>query len=425
MAALEPPHGSSAPGCEERHETRWTNGLRGWSAMSRGKSRSGRSAMSAWRSESAVPHTPVRLIDIHDLPVFLIDIELSMPPPGLGNDRAVVLLCHGEGPPAAVLKVARGLSGAMELRVQRRVLAELAIHQALDDQWRELLPRILAFDERTNVTVSVESYQPGMDLADVLARRPSRVEELTVAALSAIAPLHRRTATFSVFDNACLLRRWILESLRGLMDMCRRIDPGLVPEVERLGTTLRQAVVGRPMPVGWTHGDYTPGNIRVAGVQGPVTGIVDWGGARPGRPALIDEYLMILTASSQVEHVDLGTVVAARLRAGGLSDSERSALRAARSGGADGDADEPVDEHIAILLTWLHRTADSWRKRAILPNHHVWWATTVAPVLDAVAPLQGFDVSKRGSDTGDAAIDPSPPGMSERSDTQKVRRLSE
>ena len=178
--------------------------------------------------------------------------------------------------------------------------------------------------------MSVESYRPGIDLADVLARRPNRVEELTAAALRAIAPLHRGTATFVVVDNVCLLRRWVVEPLAGLTDMCRRLDPRLVSEVDRLGTMLRQALVGWRMPVSWTHGDYTPANVRVADIRGPVTGIVDWGGARPGQPAFIDEYLMILMASCQVERTDLGTVVADRLRAGGLSDRERNALRAGR-----------------------------------------------------------------------------------------------
>jgi len=330
------------------------------------------------------------LIDSDDLPIGLIDIALSTPPAELVDDTAVVLLRPEQGPPSAVLKVARGLLGAAHLRTQRRVLAEFAIHQGLDEEWRGLLPRILAFDERTDATVSVESYRPGMDLAEVLARRPDRVEELTAAALSAIAPLHRRTATFVVVDNVCLLRRWVIEPVAGLTDMCRRLDPHRVSEVDRLGTMLRQALVGWRMPVSWTHGDYTPGNVRLAGMQGPVTGIVDWGGARPGQPALIDEYLMILTASCQVEQADLGTVVAARLRAGGLLDRERNALRAARDQ-PDADighrerSDERIDERVAILLTWLHRAADLWRTCDTHPNHHIWWATNVAPVLDAVA----------------------------------------
>ena len=41
-------------------------------------------------------------------PIGLIDIELSMPPADLISDMAVVLLRPDEGPPTAVLKVARG-----------------------------------------------------------------------------------------------------------------------------------------------------------------------------------------------------------------------------------------------------------------------------------------------------------------------------
>ena len=355
------------------------------------------------------------LIDVDDFPIGLIDVALSTPPAELLSDTVAFLLRPEQGSPAAVLKVARGLLGAADLRTQRRVLAELAIHPGLDEEWRELLPRILAFDERTDATVSVESYRPGMDLAEVLARRPDRVEELTAAALSAIAPLHRRTATFVVVDNVCLLRRWVIEPLVGLTDMCRRLDPHRVSEVDRLGTMLRQALVGWRMPVSWTHGDYTPGNVRLAGMRGPVTGIVDWGGARPGQPALIDEYLMILTASCQVERADLGTVVAERLRAGGLLDRERNALRAARD---QPDADighrERIDERVAILLTWLHHAADLWRTCATDPNHHIWWATNVAPVLDAVAAWDGSDVSRararagRGTANG-APMTTSPP----------------
>jgi Phosphotransferase enzyme family len=299
------------------------------------------------------------------------------------------LLRAAQGPTAAVLKVARSVPGAAELRTQTRVLAELALHPGLDAELRELLPRILTFDERTDATVSVESYLPGIGLADVLARYPDRAEELTAAALSAIAPLHRRTATFGIVDDFGLLRQWVIEPLAGMTELCRRLDPRLVPEVSRLETILRRAFVRRRMRVSWTHGNYTPRNVRMAGVQGPVTGIVEWGGAGPSRLALIDEYLMILTASCQVERADLGTVVTERLRAGGLSDRERNALRAARdrsnTDSSDRDRiDECVDERHAILLTWLHHAVDLCRKRPTDRNHHI-WATTVAPVLNYAA----------------------------------------
>ncbi len=349
--------------------------------------------MSTWQPGRIAPPSSVPLIDVPDLPVSRQNFESSTPPQCL-SDLEVVLLRPEQGPPAAVVKVARSLPCASGLRRQRRILAELAVHPELGEEWRELLPRMLAFDERAGATVSVESYRPGIGLADLLARRPDRVEELTTAALSAITPLHRRTATFVLVDNICFLRRWVVEPLADLEDMCRRLAPQLIPDVAWLGMLLRRALVGRRLPMSWTHGDYIPGNVRVAGVEGPVTGILNWGGARPGRPALIDEYLMVLTATSQVERSALGAVITERLQAGALSDRERNALLAAHDRcdveSSDGDR---IGERVAILLAWLHHAADMWRKRATLPDHHTWWNTNVAPVLDAVAAWHGSGVA--------------------------------
>jgi len=299
-----------------------------------------------------------------------------------------------QGPAAVVMRVARGLRGSEELRAQRRALAEIASHPGLDEEWCELLPRTLAFDERNDATVSVESHRAGIDLAEVLARHPDRVEELTAAALSAIAPLHRATAKLIVVDNVCVLRQSVVEPVADLTHSCQRLEPSLVPKLDALETMLAQALVGRRMPVSWTHGDYTPGNVRVAGMQGPVNGIVGWGGAQGDRPALIDEYLIILAASCLVERADLGTVVSERLRAGGLSDPERNALRIARKrSDTDIGARERIDERVAILLAWLHHAAALSRNRATQPNHHIWWARNVTPVLEVVAGWRGFDVS--------------------------------
>lgn len=351
--------------------------------------------MSARRVRSTTPVSGAGRIGAKYLPIDLIDIELSTPPSELVDDTTVFLIGSDQESPAAVLKVAHGLLRAADLRTQRRVLSQLAIHQGLDREWRELLPRVLAFDERTDATLSVESFRPGIDMAEVLACRPDRVEELTAAALKAIAPLHRRTATFIGVNNACKLRQWLVEPLTGLTDMCSRLDPGRVSMVDRVSTMLRRDLRGWRVAVSWTHGAYVPSNVRVDGVEGRVTGVVDWGAARPGRPALIDQYLMLLTASCQVQGADLGTVVAERLRGGGLLERERHALRAARVQDPDMDRHERVegriDERIAILLAWLHYVADMWRLRDTPPNHHVWWATNVVPVLDVAAAWHGFE----------------------------------
>src|ERR1700761_6176128 len=183
--------------------------------------------MSTRRAKSTEPLSSAQLIDLNDLPLGVIDVELSTAPAELVSDTKVIVLHHEQGAPAGVLKVARGVLGPAELRIQRRVLAELAVHHRLDDEWRELVPRILAFNERTDVTTSVESYRPGTDLAAVLARRSNNAAALTTSALAAIAPLHRRTATYVGMDNICYLRRWVIEPLADVTYMCQRLDPRL------------------------------------------------------------------------------------------------------------------------------------------------------------------------------------------------------
>ncbi|MDD4866451.1 MAG: phosphotransferase [Mycobacterium sp.] len=239
--------------------------------------------MSAERIGSKTPPPPDHGRGAKYLPIGVIDVELSVPPTELVDDTTEFVLVSEQEPPAAVLKVARGFLGRMELRAQRRVLSELAIHPRLDAEWRELLPRILAFGGRGNATVSVESFRPGVDLADLLACHPDRLEQLTAAALTAIAPLHRRTTTFVGVRNGCMLRRWLAERLTALTNICHRLDPGRAPTAELLAAVLLRDVRGWQLPLGWTHGSYLPGNVRVEGREARVTGIVDWGGAGRGR----------------------------------------------------------------------------------------------------------------------------------------------
>jgi len=298
------------------------------------------------------------------------------------------------GPAVAVVKVARDLQGTMELRAQRRLVAEIASHPALDKAWLELLPRILAFDERRDVTVCVESHRPGVGMSEMLADNPDRFEELTALALSAIAPLHRATGRSIVVDNLSSVRQWVVDPVADLAHVCGRVDPGLVPKLELLETMLSRAIVGRRMTVCWTHGDYTPDSVRLAGPRGPVNRIVAWDKARGDRPALIDVYSMMLTASAQVERVEFGAVVSRRLRAGGLCDSERNALKAMGGRPATrGDDSEGMDERIAILLAWLQRTASASRRDADQPKDDLWLAANVAPVLEAVSGWRRFDAS--------------------------------
>jgi hypothetical protein len=325
------------------------------------------------------------------------------PAAGNATDTQLIRLSQlrvDRGPAVAVVKVARDIRGAMQLRAQRRLVAEIANQPGLDASWREMLPRVLAFDERPDKIVYVESYCPGVLLADELVNDPDRCEELATLALAAIAPLHRATARLIVVDNLSSVRQWIAEPVADLADVCGRMNARLVPILDRLESMLARAIVGRRMTVCWTHGDYTPDNVQLAGRQAPVNRIIGWDEARGDRPALIDDYLMILTTSCQAEGADFGIVVSQRLETGGLSDSERKALNATPSRSKTGAYDsERVDERVAILLTWLHHVAALVRNNRGGSVRASWLATNVAPVLDAVAEWRGFDVAERRTTT--------------------------
>jgi hypothetical protein len=290
---------------------------------------------------------------------------------------------HGVG----AVSVDTHLRGDLTAFSQPQVLAALAGHSRLTDEWRALIPCLVP--DRSG-TRPVESGRQGITLAEALARQPHHLEELTAAALAAIAPLHRQTATLIVVDDVCLLRRWVGQPLAGLTEMCQRMDPDLVPALDRLRKVLREALVGRRMPTCWIHGHYTPGNVRLD-VQGSVIGIEDWRWARPAQLPLIDEYLMILTASRQVEQAELGAIVAARLQSGGFSARERNALGATHDRpNAYSLNSESIDERTAILLTWLHFAAGQLRERATYSKVSGWWAADVAPVLQTVTVLPGL-----------------------------------
>ncbi|KAF0960131.1 hypothetical protein MLGJGCBP_06795 [Rhodococcus sp. T7] len=301
------------------------------------------------------------------------------------TDVSVAFLTRGSGTPTAVLKVARSPLASAELRAQREILAILATDSRLDG-WRRLLPEVLAFRENSIGSVSIETFRPMVDLATVLSRNPEQFEPLTTIALSSIDELHLRTGELSSVDDH-LLELWVDQPLHDLTEMCRALSPESMPTVAQIGTLVRRVLTERIVLVGWAHGDFHAGNVRLATERGGVTGIVDWGGARPERLGLLDDYFMLLTSSRTVERLELGSIVAHRLRAGGLAKHERRQLEIVYSAASDTDRGEKIDERVTILLTWMHHLAELSRKCRVYREHRVWWALNAVPVLRAFSEI--------------------------------------
>ncbi|MGV0716363.1 glycosyltransferase [Mycolicibacterium sp. XJ662] len=299
------------------------------------------------------------------------------------SDVDVAILRSKCGEPYAVAKIANGALGTRELSTQRVILHRLSTDDRLAEL-HQLLPRVLAFRETPRGITSLETYRPGVSLADAVMGRRDHAPSLTAGALAAIGLLHRQTGTVTLIDDAAL-HDWVGEPLAALADICVRMDPRLLSNVDHVGELLCGALMQRRALVSWTHGDFTPDNIQLDAQTGAVTGIVDWGGARPGRLALLDSYLLILGVSRMLEARELGDIVRRRLRSGGLNPLERQSLRASyHSSETATPRCDRLDEEALILLTWLHHAAEMWRKCVTYQEHRIWWAANIAPVLRAV-----------------------------------------
>lgn len=301
------------------------------------------------------------------------------------SDLTVALLALEEGPPVAVLKVAHTPETAHELRAQHDALAVLRADPRLVG-WRELLPRVIEFREEGDRSLALETFLPTTSLATLLSGQPDSIELLITGVLGSIASLHHRTGHTEVVDHSHL-QRWVDEPLESLREMCLALAPASMSIVERLGETLRGSLTARRVQVSWTHGDFTPGNVLLAADGDRVSGIVDWGGARPGQLSLLDSYLMLLTASCQAEGRELGVIVTRLLRAGGLPEGQRRLLDQACTPARSEVRHDALTEWAIILLAWLHHVAELRRKCNLYHAHRVWWALNVEPVLRAFAAL--------------------------------------
>ncbi|GAA5110821.1 hypothetical protein GCM10023320_03020 [Pseudonocardia adelaidensis] len=324
----------------------------------------------------SIPGTPPPTTWTHLIPV------------GTVTDLCVARLGPPGQRPVAVLKLARTGRATRELHAQRLVLSALSSRVALAG-WRALLPRVLLHRNDEVSTVTVETMLEGSELARCLTA-PDRGDAALTEALRSVHQFHRLTGRLDLV-NSDHLRNWVDAPLGQLRESCQVLTPALLPAIERLGSRLRDGLAGHRTLVSWTHGDFTPGNVLISDHNGRVSGIVDWGGARPGQPSLLDSYMLLVCAVGQREGREMGATVTRLLRAGGLPERERAVLAGARRRTrGESEVDDlrvDVDERTLILLAWLHHAVELRRKCDRYRENPVWWALNAEPVLHAVADV--------------------------------------
>lgn len=283
------------------------------------------------------------------------------------SDTTVVLVQTAEGMPAT-LKLAEPGPGAASLIREREILARLGSDERLGS-WRRLLPVPLSWGNAGGTAYLLTSRLPGTDGGPLT---PARAGHLTTAAFAAIAPLHTLEAAAGEIGSA-LLDDWVTGPVEQVRQAVRRHRAAALA-AGRLAAVLWDTLAGAQVPLGWSHGDFHPGNLLVS--RGEVSGIVDWDAAREHDLTATDLAFWLLTTPPPGRRWEFGTAVAQR-----LGSPDCWTLAEAR---LLGDAAVALG-HGLLLLTWLRHVAGNLAKSGRYAASPLWLHRNVLPVLRQVA----------------------------------------
>jgi len=290
------------------------------------------------------------------------------------SDTAVVMVRTSDGA-GGLLKLAVSSQGADSLRGERAILGLLRAQRPLAG-WRELVPAPLDWGTAEGAEYLLTTRLPGRDARRLPA---AGAGALTAAAFGAIAPLHRRAQTVVGVDGA-LLDDWVEQPIALLHDVLRPRGEAS-RALDRVGVLTRAGLAGAQVRLGWTHGDFHPGNVLVGG-DGQVTGIVDWDQARERDITTTDLAFWLLTVRaprrSPGRRPEFGGRVAARLgRHECWTPAEKRLLGTAGGSAETGRA--------LLLLAWLRHVAGNVAKSGRYAASPLWSRRNVRPVLRQVA----------------------------------------
>ena len=278
-----------------------------------------------------------------------------------------VIMVSAPGGRTGVLKISATEAGTASLRREHDVLCRLGRDERLGE-WRDLLPAPLHWGDSGGGAYLLTSRLPGRDGRQLPG---GMAGGLTRAAFRAIAPLHDHDRTVAEVD-ATLLRRWVDEPAARLAEVTRPARAAQVAEA------LHAGLAGRRMTLGWTHGDFHPGNVLASSPE-RVAGIIDWDQARERDLVATDLAFWIITVPGTGRRRELGAQVAARLGADRCWTPAESRLLA---GTTDGDA---AACRAVLLLAWLRHVAGNLAKSSRYARSPLWLRNNVRPVLRQVA----------------------------------------
>ncbi|HMJ37321.1 MAG TPA: phosphotransferase [Baekduia sp.] len=299
--------------------------------------------------------------------------------PASVTDKLVVLAGPAGAPPRAVVKLAESQSAARGLVRETEVLSLLSGDSRLE-AWRAVLPEVLAAGEIDGEPFRVEGVLPGVEASRLMAAAAGPVACLGGLA-EGIEGFHRQTRC-EVDVGPTIVGAWVDAPLAILGLHARRRGGGQrwqLRALDRLRDELHEALAGKRLTAGWTHGDYTPGNLLVDPATGTVSGIVDWEmGGTPNLQA-IDLVQLVLATRALRRRREYGEMVTDAL-AGRWTEEERTVL----ARGTEPLRDAPTLSAL-VLLAWLRHTQNLLTKADGYADNWLWQRLNFEAPLAALA----------------------------------------
>jgi len=291
-----------------------------------------------------------------------------------GGSTSVVVGVGPEQGPGALLKAVDTARGQAELRWQSEVLARLHADPRIT-HWSVLVPRVLAAGEVDGSTYVVESRLPGKPGAEALCD-PVRRRRFTSSAISTISELHRCTSSVVTVDEHDLCR-WVHAPMAVVLE---RLPRPLHEPARRLERELANGLRGRRVAAGWSHGDYTPGNV-LTDREGCAVAVVDWCNAHPRALPALDVVTFLMTSAVLADGEELGDLVVRWLTVCPPPAHDVVARAQRLLGGT------LLEPGLLCLLAWLLHVSQALTKSPQYGANPVWVRRNLRAVVERVPDL--------------------------------------
>jgi hypothetical protein len=292
---------------------------------------------------------------------------------GSETTRTGSLVVRFDGRRPCIAKAALRPTTAPRLQANLAALEALTTSAWLVAPLDGLISEPIASFEVDGCFCTVETLLPGR-CGVAAAETPREVRLLTSAAIELITDLQIASRVPRVIDERAYAELVVPAVDRVAAAAARA---GRLSAYERACDWLRGAVVGRELPVVYSHGNYWLGNVLVQGER-RIAGIIDWDSAIPRSLPLTDALYFVIRSEALIARSSVGEATVGLLEA--VPDTCAGALAGhARALDVPDELRKPL-----TFSCWIQHVDTHCRFGTGAITNARWLQRNVATVLDAL-----------------------------------------